>query len=169
MKTSISIFQQKASVLPISLVLLSVISITTIYSMKSNLLEAKVIRNIQQYEDAFHNAYGGLELSYSKLANSTPTPEDIAVLVSLIKNSTISYDDSGMVITSTPAEYLADSSKAINQKVTANYTGRKIPNSTFEYHYFALNSESSWDNSAISSTQELTFSRLAKKQKNKID
>jgi len=159
----------KGSVLPLTIVFLTVVSITSIISIQANLLETKIINNIEKKQTAYHSSYGLLE-SYFGYFSKTEV-EVREALDSLVKQR---VDEEGNLTSGSSKVLIASedntSSDKIHKSASISYEGYQKSYISNEYSslLFKVEASSAIKNSSVKSTQILTFRKLAPKIKNKL-
>jgi len=158
----------KGSVLPVTVIFLGVVSLTSIFSMQSNLLETKILNNIQKKHAVYHSTYGTLEDFYKDYEGTS-----VAIRTQLDTLMKGELDEDGLPTGNDLVEELdiqIEDSSHILKTAEIKYIGPQASYTSNEYDslVFEITSRSEFKNSTIASEQVLSFRKLAPKIKNKL-
>ena len=163
--------KHQGNVLPITIIFLAVVSVTAIYSMQSNLLEVKIVQNLQKSQEVYHSSYNILEVFFTEYSGADLTTrkqleELLEVQVDENGNPIDDFSEKSLTI---PSNF--NSNKKINQSAKIQYKGhqRSFVNNNYDSHLFEIVAESTYKNSTVDSKQALVFRKLAPKIKGKTN
>lgn len=162
--------KQQGNVLLLTVVFLSVISVTSIVSMQSNILETKIINNIQNKQTAYHSSYGLLENFFTEYSGTQLiVREQLDILVKSGLDQNGLPAETPLIQTLTIPSDLNNNGR-IKKTSNIHYSGlqKSYVNNEYNSMVFTIRAESKVKNSSIESVQILSFRKLAPKSKNKL-